>query len=166
MTDFEQGCTQASNAYVADTSSPIGLNPACPIKKRRDVWDGIEALASSGRITAPYGAYKEIDPRNADLHSWAKSHMEVFAVQGQEVAKLAQKIAANNRSLPSHDRSKPNADPYVIALAKLQQGRLAGRRQVIVTEERDKPGRIPDVARRYGIECINLEGMIREEGWA
>lgn len=151
---------------MADTSSLIGLNLAYPIKKRSYVWDGMEALASSGRIVAPYSVYKEIDPRNADLHLWARSHMEIFVVQDREMAKLAQKIAANNRSLPSHDRSKPNADPCAIALAKLQQGRLAGRRQVIVTEERDKPGRIPDVARRYGIECANLEGMIREGGWA
>ena len=85
-------------------------------------------------------------------------------MQGQEMARLAQKITANSRPL-RHDRGKPNADPCAMALAKLQQGLLAGHRQVAVTEEHDKPGRIPDVAGRYGIECIDLEGMIREEGW-
>lgn len=70
---------------------------------------------------------------------------------------LAQKVAARNRSLLNRDRRRPNADPYVIALAMLRQGRLSGRLQVIVTEEHDRPGRIPGAARSYGIVCIDVD---------
>ena len=108
--------------------------------------------------------YKETDPCNADLRLRAKNHMEVFIAHDREMIEPAQKVAAGNRSPLSRDRSRPNADPYAMAPAKLRQSRLAGRRQAIVTEERDKPGRIPDVARRYGMECVNLDGMVGEEG--
>ena len=117
-----------SSAYVIDTSSLIGLDLACPIRERQGVWGGIEALASQGRIVAPYSVYKEIDPRNADLHLWAKNHMEVFIAHDREMIEPAQKVAAGNRSLLSRDRSRPNAGPYATAPAKLRQSRLAGRR--------------------------------------
>ena len=80
-----------SSAYVVGTSSPIGLDLAYPIRERQGVWDGIEALASQGRIAAPYGVYKETGPRNADLHLWAKNHMEVFIAHDREMIELAQK---------------------------------------------------------------------------
>lgn len=58
------------------------------------------------------------------------------------------------------------ADAYVIALAKLQDG-------IVVTQEtsaaeKRNPKRthfIPDVCRELGLPCISLLGLMRREGW-
>ena len=75
LTGFAQRCTRTSSAYVVDTSSLIGMNMACPIRGRPDMWDRMAGLAPQRRIAAPYSVYEEIDPRNADLHLWAKDHI-------------------------------------------------------------------------------------------
>jgi hypothetical protein len=71
------------------------------------------------------------------------------------------------------DSETPDADPFVIALATVQQRRstLFPRRYVVVTEEaKAQPGRkprIPDVCNHqsYQMECINILEMFRRDAW-
>jgi hypothetical protein len=53
------------------------------------------------------------------------------------------------------------ADPFVIASAKV-------RKACVVTEEQKKPNaaKIPNVCAHFGIECTNLEGFMKREGWS
>ena len=78
-------------------------------------------------------------------------------------------VRINGRlSLLGKSKRRPSADPHVIALAVVLRARgLFGRALGIVTEEADRPDRptrIPSVARRYGIPCINMDGLLGREG--
>jgi len=64
----------------------------------------------------------------------------------------------------------PNADPWIIALAKREnekmQQTLFPNIYVVVTEEsKTKHQRIPSVCRSYGINCINILELFEKEGW-
>ena len=66
-------------------------------------------------------------------------------------------------------RSEVVADPWLIALAleKEEQQKLFKEVKIVVTEEKIKPNKvnIPFVCRELGIECINIIGLMRKEGW-
>ena len=55
----------------------------------------------------------------------------------------------------------PVADPLLIAKAGVSMG------MSVVTEETHRPNavRIPNVCDHFGIECINLQQLMKREGW-
>jgi hypothetical protein len=59
-----------------------------------------------------------------------------------------------------------SADPWVIALAKLQ-GWTVVSQETSANEKRKPPKSyyIPDVCRDLGVPCITLLGLMRREGW-
>ncbi len=77
----------------------------------------------------------------------------------QELA--IQEVMRDYRGLVNLNKNKGWADGFVIALAKC-------RGLTVVTEEgpgaREGP-KIPFVCKQYRIPCINLAGMIEQEGW-
>ncbi len=54
----------------------------------------------------------------------------------------------------------PVADPFVIAAARIRGG-------CVVTEEVKKPNaaKVPNVCEHFGIECLNVEGFLEQNGW-
>jgi hypothetical protein len=68
----------------------------------------------------------------------------------------------NYQRLVEDRKGAYGADPFVIALAKLEKltvvtGEIASKRM-------DKP-KIPDVCNDMGIECINILELMRKENW-
>ncbi len=71
-------------------------------------------------------------------------------------------ILAKHQRLVAEKKQRFAADPFIIAVAKLQS-------LTIVTEERptgnmNRPN-IPDVCNDYGLTYINLLQLIRAEDW-
>ena len=56
------------------------------------------------------------------------------------------------------------ADPYIIALALLLANSLSGK-SIILTQEKNKPNKIPAVVKEYGIECTTVLELFEREGW-
>lgn len=56
------------------------------------------------------------------------------------------------------------ADPYIIAQA-LNTDTLGGK-PIIITQESDKPNKIPDIAKKYNIESIKNLEFFEKEGWS
>lgn len=73
-----------------------------------------------------------------------------------------QAILRGYRKLLDTRKSRSGGDPFVIALAQLNNA-------TVVTNERmtgsaDRPN-IPDVCAALRIRCINILELIREQGW-
>lgn len=162
--------------YVIDTSSLIELEEIYPRSEYFKVWERLDHLINKGLLKAPRAVYKEISPVNASLYSWAKekarkkrrvgSHTRGVAqlfVPNDMVSGLASEILSLHPRLV-HPYKEYAADQYIIALARTINDDLSDDAAVIVTEERDKPNKIPHVARIYGIRAIGIYIFLKEIG--
>ncbi len=107
---------------------------------------------------------EDLGKKDDDVLAWAKKRRHMFRPLTEEIQKVVSEILGTEnfeRLVDSRtDRSK--ADPFVIALAKVEN-------HTVVTEEKNfgTPTRpkIPIVCRHFDIPCINLLQFIREQGW-
>jgi hypothetical protein len=148
--------------YGCDTSSLIHLWRSYPREVFRDLWKNIETLIVEGRLQSPLEVYHELESKDDDLHEWARARMHALFVSDQTLWDRATRIARDYPDLIDASRTKPQADPFVIALAE-------PRGWTVVTEEgRTGPGaklKIPAVCARLGVKCIKSLELIRLEGW-
>lgn len=153
-----------TDTFVTPSRGPyrFGLVPA--------FWDYLKSKAEEQVIGSPeIVLLKELsasNPKEADeLEEWAKNQHGILflspdaAIQ-QAFSQVAEATKADQRYAP-HQVAKflDGADPWVIAYAKAKGGR-------IVTFEKAEPysqkPKIPDVAAKFGIECVNLWDMLTE----
>ena len=76
--------------------------------------------------------------------------------------KEVQKILKESPDFVDPNKTTPEADPFVIALA------ISKGWSVVATENPANPGgrpKIPDVCRKYKIECLQLIDFFRKEKW-
>ena len=129
-----------------------------------------------GRLASPKEALRELERGGEDeIHEWAKNHESIFRELDSHQADAARKIINNPKykELFDIDKEIPEADPFVIALAVVEQrkNRIIPEHWIVVADEGSKrPGkkpRIPDVCRDddYQIECIRTLDMFEREGW-
>lgn len=161
------------NIYVIDTSSLIELSQRYPIDIFPGLWRNLSDLARSGCLIAPLEVFNEIGEWNKKLFQWSREHKTIFRnlddAQLQRVREISQRFPA----LVDATKEKPDADPFVIALALAEQSRkeqhLFPTEYIVVTEERSTGGRrkvkIPDACNHYAIESIGLVELFRREGW-
>lgn len=157
--------------YVVDMSSWIALSRTHPIDDHERTWAGIDNLVVSGRLKSPRGVYDEISAGRDRLWEWVDARQEIiFAESTLELLMLVAEINDKFPELADRNKEVLDADPYVVALAALprRQQKLSGIGQVVVvTEEadcRDRPTKIPFVARKYRVSCINMAGLLEREG--
>jgi len=101
-----------------------------------------------------------------DLRSWVSRHKPLFVPMMHEVQAEAASIEARYPELTDPKGLHESADPYVIALAKIESGIVVSQETSV--NEKNNPKRhyfIPDVCRDLGVTCVNLLGLMRREGW-
>lgn len=161
------------NFYVIDTSSLIELNRRYPIDVFPTLWKNVEELIGKGLLVSHKEVLKEISVMDDSLKKWAKKQKKLFRELDEKQMKIVRDILSRYPSLAKADNEIASADPFIIALAveigsepqKTLVESIKGR--IIVTEERLRGNKvkIPFVCKDYGIECINMIEMCREEGW-
>ncbi len=122
---------------------------------------GVEDPAVSCHHRGGAGRPSELERQDDDVFAWAKRHVTFVALE-DEIQARATEILARFPQLVNTRRSRSVADPFVIALARVQG-------LTVVTAERgsgspQKP-RIPDVCAGVGVKCVPLLGMFKELGW-
>ena len=152
--------------YVLDSSSFIVLGHFNP-DLFPSFWENFDHLVASDRVITVREVRKEIDNHIArpSLVAWIKENSSIFLSPTAEETEFLRSVFSIERfrSLlkPSQLlRAGPAADPFLVALAHT-------RRACLVTEETRKNNavRIPDVCDFYRIDCTNLDGMMKREGW-
>ena len=146
--------------YVIDTSALIDLKPY-PHDIFKSLWQNIEALIGEGNLIAPSEVLVELQRQRDDLLSWARKKMRFVDLEPEQVALLAE-IERDFPDLVDKEKSTPEADPFVIALARAKGWK------VVTQEKLAKPGarrKMPDVCVHYKVKVLSLFEFFREKKW-
>lgn len=150
-----------ATVFCFDTSALIhAAARAYPIEVFPSFWDRFAALIDDARVIAVDEVLREIARKDDELHAWCKSHPNLFTPITEEVQVAAAEVIAAVPSLVDLNKGRGQADPFVVALARV-------RAATVVTQEPTKPTspRIPDACRRFSVPCISLLDFIRRMRW-
>ncbi len=156
--------------YCIDTSSWIDAKTIYPISNFPSLWDKLDALVTNKQIISPHEVYDELKQKDDEVFNWVNKRKQIFRVLDEEQVAVAQEIMTKFPGLIDEQKEIPDADPFVIALAIVENKNLAlmGEKCMVVTGEkpgsRNKP-KIPDVCISYGIEYLNITTLVVHEGW-
>jgi hypothetical protein len=152
--------------YIFDTNAFIVLAHYFP-SRFPNFWKELDRYVAEGRIQSVREVRHELDSyaTKPHLEDWIEANKPIFKTPGADESIFVGKIfelpvfqglIKKRNSLVS----RPAADPFVIASAKINHG-------TVVTEEKLKPNgaKIPNVCKHFGIPCTNLEGFMETEGW-
>lgn len=149
--------------YIFDTSALIGawvrLYPPDSFPR---VWDQMNTLADERRLLVPAEVFDELEAQADDLFAWVKERKEFIVLPTTRALLLeARAVLADHPHLTKTGTGRGRADPFVIALAALQNC-------PVVTQEQGgtaaKP-RIPFVCGVRSIGCLSFLDVIRAESW-
>lgn len=150
--------------YCVDTSALIAAwQERYPPENFPRVWERFDDLIAAGRLVAPTEVLRETSKRSDELHGWLKQRGTMFRELADSIQIEAANVLAVYPRLVGERKLRTSADPFVIALARVESLQ-------IVTDEKPtgNPNRpnIPDVCVGMGMpQTINLLQLIQAEGW-
>jgi len=125
------------------------------------LWDQLDQLITDGRLLSSSLVLRECSKqRSEELHTWLKPREAMFVVPDETVQGQVDHIVNTYKGLVSAGKVKFQADPFVIAQAK-----VGG--YTVITEETGlgSLSKIPGVCNAMKIECVNLMQLIDNEDW-
>lgn len=152
--------------YVFDNSSISKLKHFSP-EIFQTIWTELDRLVQTESIISTREVYRELQNGVPIVHtdSWIKKSKRIFLLPTQDELNFVEKILSTKDfasiiGVKQRLNGTPVADPFVIALAKVKGA-------VVVTEEKSKNGgvRIPNICDYFGIDCINLDKFMAQQGW-
>jgi len=152
-----------ANVYCIDTSSLIAAwQERYPIENFPAFWVRLDALIAAGRLIAPREVLEETKKRSDELHAWLKARKAMFRELDDENQIEVSAILAQFPRLVGEKKMRTSADPFVIALARVEGIQL-------VTDEKPTGSltrpHIPDVCNELGMTAIGLLQLIQTEKW-
>ena len=149
--------------YSIDTSAILdGWRRYYPPSSFPGLWIRIEELIQQGHLRATEEVLHELKKRDDEVLEWAKAQDGFFIPIDQPIQAAVASVLSGFPKLIDTRRNRSAADPFVIALAKVEGC-------AVVTGEgptaSDKRPHIPDVCRAMGIKTLRLLDLIVEEGW-
>ncbi len=145
----------AADLYCIDASSLIKLKQDFRRNVFSTLWDKVEELVQAGGLIAPDEVFREME-KDDILGPWARKNKKMFKKLDQKQIDAAKEIASHFPNLAKPGRFGPAADPFVVALARLEDQELSNSlvsstfRCVVVTEERG-PDKVPGACKRYNL---------------
>ena len=151
-----------AKTYCIDTSALIA---AWYERYKRNrfpkLWEQLDQLIQDGRLMSSTLVLRECSKqRSEELHDWLQPRSAMFQVPGETVQGQVDHIVNTYTGLVSAGKEKFQADPFVIAQAK-----VGG--YTVITEETGPTSlaKIPGVCNVMKVECINLMQLIDAEDW-
>lgn len=150
--------------YSLDTSSLVEpWNRSYPPDIFPSFWnEHLPELIGSADLRATQEVRVELERQDDELLAWAAAQEGLFVEVDEPLQLSVTEILANHSKLINPNTGRSGADPFVIALARLNNC-------VVVSEERPRSlvnPRIPDVCAALGVGCINMIQLIRDQGWS
>ena len=126
------------------------------------LWAQIEDAIAAGQIRSVDEVQRELARRDDDAREWADAQGDLFVPLELPIQQSATQILNLHRRLVGQGGRRSAADPFVIALAMVNNG-------TVVTEENatgnmNRP-HIPDVCSDLGVPYLNLMEYIEAQGW-
>jgi hypothetical protein len=125
------------------------------------LWDQLDILFTSGRLVSSSLVLRECSKkRSEELHNWLKPREAMFQIPDEAVQGQVDFIVNSYTGLVAAGKEKFQADPFVIALAKVNG-------HTVITEETGPTSlsKIPGVCNAMNVPCINLMQLIDLEDW-
>lgn len=150
--------------YSIDTNALIDLvRRIYPPKIFPSLLRNCESLIAAGNLIATHEVLVELERKTGDeVHAWAISQPRLFLPTGEIIQAAALGVLELYPNLIDPDATEPQADPFVIALAKV-------RNCSVVSGEKanNKAGRpkIPNVCKALSIPCLTLLEFFEEQHW-
>ena len=153
-----------SNAkYVIDTCSLTELRKTYPFKMFAPVWNKLKDLVNKGIIISTEEVFEELKMNDDDVFQWVKINSKMFIPLDEAIQLKAQEILTTHPNLIDIKNKKSSADPFVIALALLNNC-------TVVSEENPSGGpnksKIPDVCKYNKVDCIKLLSLLEKENFS
>ena len=155
--------------YVLDTNFFVISKNYYP-ESFPSFWQKMEVAVSKEKISSVKEVRKELERYGGEqeyLLAWIKNHKNIFTEPSENEQDLIRQILRvpdfqeliERKSLL---RGYPSADPFLIAKASVTGG-------VVVTAEKfaskGKPPKIPNVCKRFRVECVTPEEFMSRERW-
>lgn len=147
--------------YCIDTSALVDMwRENYRPKNFPSVWRLMTQHIEQGELVAPQEVYAELEVGKDDLFQFVrKTKRTMFKDLDEEQVKLTFDIKSRFPKLSDDNKTIPDADPFVVALA-CQKG------WKVVTAESDKsPYKMPAACRHYKIPCLSPADFIAEKNW-
>jgi hypothetical protein len=149
--------------YCIDTSSLIAAwQERYPIENFPSFWNKMDQLISDKRLIAPIEVLSEMKKRSDELHAWLKARPQMFRELDDAIQIEAVQVLTQFPRLVGERKLRTSADPFVIALARVENLSL-------VTDEKrtgnaDRPN-IPDVCLSLAMTSMSVLDLIKAEKW-
>mgnify|MGYP003602747825 CR=1 FL=1 len=155
--------------YVVDTSALIKLESTFPPNNIvfNALWEEIEEMISYRQFVTIDFVEEEInnyEGKELFLQSWIKKYKKLLVKETDiDTFNEARPIIKEEYVTGFFDAKKlalgkEEADPYLIAYCKVHKCVL------ITNENQNKPNKIPAVAKKNGVRCINIYDFLEERG--
>lgn len=149
-----------TNSFIEPKDGPYGFDIA------PSFWEFLEKKAHEGIIGSSSIVYKELsEGKEDDLLHWAQQLGNVFFIEPDPfVQEVYREIAAFIfKTYPQHQAEDflSGADGWLVAYAKVLGGRVVTREKSAPNSKKPK---IPDIAAKFGVKCLNVYEMVRELG--
>jgi Domain of unknown function (DUF4411) len=125
------------------------------------LWDQLDQLITEGRLVSSSLVLRECSKqRSEELHGWLKPREAMFQAPDESVQVQVDFVVNTYTGLVSAGKEKFQADPFVIAQAKVNG-------YTVITEETGPASlaKIPGVCGAMKVPCINLMQLIDQEDW-
>ncbi len=150
--------------FSLDTSAFLdGWSRWYPIQTFPDIWVNLGQMIDRGEIVTIQMVIDELRAGSSGPIKWLGGRVKTIVVPLDHAIQNESKVILKQfPTLVNNTTGKSQADPFVIALAKVHNltvltGEKHSRTTGVV--------RIPDVCDYFRIPFINLMGLIRREGW-
>ncbi len=132
------------------------------------LWNLFDDMIENGGIISVREVKGELEDKEDALSEWVSQSSVIFSEASPGEAIFVSTIFQIRHfqqmiNKQAQLEGKPVADPFVIAKAHLLR-----ENGCVVTTEKLKPNaaQIPNVCDHFGVYWTDLEGFMREEGWA
>ncbi len=126
-------------------------------------WEKLEKLIETGGLIATRLVLIELEQKDDEVCQWGRSRERMFTDVDLRIQAKAKDILRTHGRLVDDRRIGVQADVFVIALANLEGcAVVTGERPA---REHEKKLKIPDVCRALRIQCLDMLGLFRKEGW-
>lgn len=147
--------------YVIDTCSLIQMRRVYPKDIFPGAWEKLTDLSSKGILISAEDVLEELKVFDDEILEWAFGQSDMFVPLDHPIQQIATTILNSHPTLIDLKMNKSSGDPFLIATA-------IHKKCVLVTEEKPtnstKKTKIPNVCEVFGVECISLVSMFRNEG--
>jgi hypothetical protein len=126
------------------------------------LWEHLDELIEEGRLVATEEVLRELKRKDDEVYAWAKERELMFVPIDEAIQPAVSAILAQFEKLVDTRANRSAGDPFVIALARIQEC-------AVVTGERptgnlNRPN-IPDVCQELKLSWLSLLQLIRNEKW-